>query len=81
MIFRKAVKEDVPGIVQLLASDKPGQLREEYRNPLPDANYQAFGRISQNQKLVVAENESGKVIATLQLGFKATHEGMKPILT
>lgn len=71
MIFRKAVKEDVPVIVQLLANDKLGQLREDHRDPLPDAYYQAFGRINQdhNQELIVVENESGEIIATLQLSF------------
>ncbi|GAB3166268.1 GNAT family N-acetyltransferase [Telluribacter humicola] len=71
MIFRKAAREDVPVIVRLLANDKLGQLREDYRDPLPDEYYEAFERISrdQNQELVVVENELGEIIATLQLSF------------
>jgi GNAT superfamily N-acetyltransferase len=71
MKFRKAAREDVPVIVQLLANDKLGQLREDYRDPLPDAYYEAFERISrdQNQELMVVENELGEIIATLQLSF------------
>ncbi|WP_247235417.1 GNAT family N-acetyltransferase [Telluribacter sp. SYSU D00476] len=71
MKFRKAVKEDVPLIVQLLANDKLGQLREEYRDPLPDSYYQAFERINldTNQELIVVEDRVGEIIATLQLSF------------
>jgi len=33
MKFRKAKKEDVPFIVEMLANDKLGKLREDYNNP------------------------------------------------
>lgn len=71
MKFRKAVRGDVPSIVQLLANDKLGQLRENYREPLPDVYYDAFEKISHdpNQELVVVENESEEIIGTLQLSF------------
>ncbi len=71
MQIRKADREDVPAIVQLLANDKLGKLREDYRNPLPDTYYNAFDNIfnDPNQELVVIENENGEVIGTLQLSF------------
>lgn len=71
MKFRKAVKEDIPFIVQLLANDKLGQLREDYQHPLPDKYYQAFKCIHEdpNQELMVIENESEEIIGTLQLSF------------
>ncbi|MFD2098244.1 GNAT family N-acetyltransferase [Flagellimonas iocasae] len=71
MKIRQAKKEDVPAIVQMLANDKLGKLREEYRDPLPDTYYHAFDNIfnDPNQELVVIENENGEVIGTLQLSF------------
>lgn len=71
MKFRKAVREDVPFIVQMLADDKLGQLREDYQDPLPEMYYSAFEQIDHdpNQELVVIENTSGEIIGTLQLSF------------
>ncbi len=70
MIFRKATKSDVPFIVQMLANDKLGKLREDYREPLPERYYAAFENIDAdpNQELVVVEKD-GEVIGTLQLSF------------
>lgn len=71
MKFRKAVRDDVPFIVQLLANDTLGQLREDFRDPLPDVYFKAFERIDNdpNQELVVIENESEEIIDSLQLSF------------
>ncbi|MCR9102480.1 MAG: GNAT family N-acetyltransferase [bacterium] len=69
-VFRSATRIDVAAIVRLLADDKLGQQREDYRDPLPEAYYEAFNRIDQdpNQELMVVElNE--QVIGTLQLSF------------
>lgn len=70
MIFRKATKADVPFIVQMLANDKLGKLREDYQEPLPEKYYTAFENINtdQNQELIVVEKD-GEVIGTLQLSF------------
>lgn len=70
MIFRKATKADVPFIVQMLANDKLGKLREDYQEPLPEKYYAAFENINadQNQELIVVEKD-GEVIGTLQLSF------------
>ena len=69
--FRKAQKADVPFIVELLANDKLGALREDYQNPLPEKYYQAFDRIDADphQELIVVEDEKNKIIGTLQLSF------------
>ena len=69
--FRKAQKADVPFIVELLANDKLGALREDYQNPLPEKYYQAFERIDADphQELIVVEDEKNKIIGTLQLSF------------
>lgn len=71
MKFRKAIKSDLPFIIQLLANDKLGALREDYRQPLPDSYNIAFDNIIQdaNQELMVVTNEEGEVIGTLQLSF------------
>lgn len=71
MKFRKANQNDVSSIVGLLAHDKLGKLREDYRIPLPDKYYRAFERISrdENQELMVVENEVGEIIGTFQMSF------------
>lgn len=69
-VFRSATRIDVAAIVCLLADDKLGQQREDYRDPLPEAYYEAFNRIDQdpNQELMVVELAK-QVIGTLQLSF------------
>jgi len=69
--IRLAKKADVPMIIALIANDKLGQLREDYRNPLPNPYYDAFENIAAdpNQELVVMETENGQIIGTLQLSF------------
>ena len=69
-VFRSATRIDVAAIVRLLADDKLGQQREDYRDPLPEAYYEAFNRIDQdpNQELMVVELAE-EVIGTLQLSF------------
>ena len=71
MIFRKATKQDLPKIIEMIANDKLGQLREDFQNPLPSKYYQAFENIDQdkNQELMVIENENKEIIGTLQLSF------------
>jgi GNAT superfamily N-acetyltransferase len=68
--IRKAVREDVPIIVELLADDPLGAQREHATDPLPKAYYESFEAIDAdpNQRLVVGERE-GVIIATLQLTF------------
>lgn len=71
MRIRKAQKEDVQFIVKMLANDKLGKLRENYKLPLPEKYLEAFENINDdpNQELVVIEDETEKVIGTLQLSF------------
>src|SRR5690242_11208253 len=71
MKFRKATRSDVPLIVQLLANDKLGQLRERFEDPLPEKYYEAFNKIAAdtNQELIVVENDQHEIIGTLQLSF------------
>ena len=71
MIFRKATKKDVPFIVQLIADDDLGKLRENYQLPLPKAYFKAFENINTdpNQELIIVENETSEIIGTLQLTF------------
>jgi GNAT superfamily N-acetyltransferase len=69
--FRIATKKDVPFIVEMLADDKLGALREKYENPLPQLYYDAFEEINadKNQELVVVEDINQEIIGTLQLSF------------
>lgn len=71
MNFRRAVRRDVPVIVQMLADDELGQLRESFSDPLPETYYQAFAKITDdpNQELIVVENDQREIIGTLQLSF------------
>lgn len=71
MIIRTAEKKDVPTIVEMIANDKLGKLRENFQKPLPDSYYNAFENIATdpNQELVVIETDSGQVIGTMQLSF------------
>lgn len=71
MKIRKATKKDIPSIIQMLANDKLGELREDYQDPLPDLYYNAYKNIDSdpNQELVVIETSEKQVIGTLQLSF------------
>jgi len=69
--FRKAQKEDIPFIVEMLANDKLGAIRETYQTPLLDQYYVAFDNIDseENQELIVVEDSDKVIIGTLQLSF------------
>ncbi|MFK7770483.1 MAG: N-acetyltransferase family protein [Saprospiraceae bacterium] len=71
MTFRKATKNDLPKIIEMLSDDKLGKLREDFQEPLPPKYYQAFENINQdkNQELMVIENNDDEIIGTLQLSF------------
>ena len=70
IIFRRAVREDVPEIVRLLSEDDLGSQRERYEIPLPEAYYAAFEQIERDtsHELIVAEL-NGKVLGTLHLMY------------
>lgn len=70
LIFRLAKREDVPAIVRMLADDELGSQREKFEDPLPEAYYSAFEKITNdsNHELIVAES-NGEVIGTLHLMF------------
>lgn len=71
MKFREAKKEDVTEIVRMIANDKLGKTREDFRESLPEKYLAAFDNINKdpNQELIVVENEEQEVIGTLQLSF------------
>lgn len=71
MNYRKATLKDLPFVVEMLADDKLGSQREKFEKPLPKAYYSAFSKIDAdiNQELIVVENESSKIVGTMQLSF------------
>lgn len=71
MIFRKATRDDLQIIIQLIADDALGKTRENYNDPLPDQYIEAFESINidPNQELIVVENLEKEIIGTLQLTF------------
>jgi ribosomal protein S18 acetylase RimI-like enzyme len=71
-VLRRAVADDLPAIVAMLADDTLGAAREDARLPLAQAYLDAFAAIAAdpNQLLAVAELE-GAVAGTLQVSFLA----------
>ncbi|MEX0312916.1 MAG: N-acetyltransferase family protein [Allomuricauda sp.] len=71
MKFRKATKNDVATIVEMISDDELGKTRENYQVPLPSEYLDAFEKINadRNQELIIVENEKSDVIGTLQLSF------------
>ncbi|AXT19001.1 GNAT family N-acetyltransferase [Flavobacteriaceae bacterium AU392] len=71
MKFRKATKNDIAKIVEMIADDELGKTRENYQIPLPIEYLVAFENIDsdQNQELIVVENKNSEIIGTMQLSF------------
>lgn len=71
MIFRQAITEDLPLIIEMIADDALGSKRENFTIPLPKTYYDAFERIDSdpNQELMVVEKEAGQIIAVFQMTF------------
>ncbi|MCF7561802.1 GNAT family N-acetyltransferase [Sabulilitoribacter multivorans] len=71
MKFRKATKNDLPQIIQMIADDELGMKRENYKIPLPNEYLKAFEKINSdsNQEIIVVENNNSEIIGTLQLTF------------
>lgn len=78
LTFRLATKDDLTDIVNMLADDPLGALREKIETTLPETYSQAFARIKNdsNQELTVAQLD-GEIVATFQLTFiqYLTHQG------
>ncbi|WP_338875776.1 GNAT family N-acetyltransferase [Spirosoma sp. SC4-14] len=78
LTFRLATANDLVEIVQMLADDPLGSMREKLELPLPEAYIKAFERIikDSNQELTLAEL-NGKPVGTFQLTFiqYLTHQG------
>jgi GNAT superfamily N-acetyltransferase len=70
VLFRLALRNDLPSIVRMLAEDDLGSQRERNEDPLPAPYYSAFEQIHHdpNHELIVAERD-GEVIGTLHLMF------------
>lgn len=68
--FRLAGREDVPGIVGLLADDELGKKREDFQDPLPQSYWDAFAKIEEdpNQELTLVFHQS-ELLACFQLSF------------
>lgn len=68
--FRRATRDDLPTVVELLADDDIGETREVVGIPLDKRYVGAFGAIDSdpNQLLAVAER-GGEVVGCLQLSF------------
>ena len=71
MNFRKATKNDISTIVEMIADDELGKTRENFQKPLPKEYLTAFEKINsdKNQELIVVENENSEIIGVLQLSF------------
>ena len=69
--FRRAIRDDLPAIVRLLADDPLGASREQVTTPLPEAYYTAFDAIEgdPNNELIVLETNARAVVGVLQMTF------------
>jgi ribosomal protein S18 acetylase RimI-like enzyme len=67
--IRRARRDDVEIIVQMLADDPLGGARERIEDPLPPLYFRAFEALEQvsNIQIVVAEGADGIVVGCLQL--------------
>lgn len=78
LIFREATKNDLPGLVKLLADDELGAGREDTSSPLNQRYLDAFHSIERdpNNELTVVEC-NGELVGMLQLSFLPylTHTG------
>jgi ribosomal protein S18 acetylase RimI-like enzyme len=70
LVFRQAVMEDLPYIVDMLADDPLGAQRERFEVPLPVSYFAAFEAIDRSplNELIVAAVDD-KVIGVLQITF------------
>lgn len=70
ILFRKARREDLKAILELLNDGKVGNVLERIEDPLPAAYDEAFAAIEAdpNQLLLVGEI-GGRIVASLQLTF------------
>lgn len=68
LIFRAATAADLPRLVEMLADDALGAMRERSEDPLPDAYCDAFAAIEADpaNELVVALSD-GRLVGFLQL--------------
>ncbi len=77
--FRRATRDDLPSIVQLLADDPLGAKREKYSVPLPSGYYDAFAAIErdENNELIVVEDSERQILGVLQMTFipSITYQG------
>jgi ribosomal protein S18 acetylase RimI-like enzyme len=77
--IRRALRDDVPVIIRLLADDPLGRGREEPDEPLPEGYWDAFDRLRRdpNAVLAVVQDSSKTVIGCLQLNFiiGLSHQG------
>ncbi|MDR6721687.1 GNAT superfamily N-acetyltransferase [Paenibacillus amylolyticus] len=78
MDFREATLGDLSKIVQMLADDELGKIRERYETPLPDSYVKAFEAIDSdpNNELIVA-CLGEEIVGVLQITFTPyiTHQG------
>ena len=70
IVFRNATRIDVPLLVEMLADDPLGLLRERDIDPLPESYLEAFEAIDAdpNHELIVAEVD-GDIAGFLQVSF------------
>ena len=86
--FRRARRDDVNAIVELLANDRLGSTRERLQEPLPSSYFEAFEAIDRDphNTLIVAQQQN-RVVGVLQLtlipgmtyegGWRAQIEGVR----
>ncbi len=69
-VFRQAIEQDLPALIQMLSNDQLGDQREDYSLPLHKNYIRAFQQINNdpNNELIVVENDN-QIVGMLQLTF------------
>lgn len=82
--IRRALRDDVPSIVRLLADDPLGRGREAPDEPLAESYWDAFDELRRdpNTVLAVVQDGSKAVIGCMQLNFMIglSHQGAARML-
>ena len=70
LIYREAVKPDLPYLVEMLADDELGAQREDFSSPVNSAYVLAIDQIiaDPNNELIVVEADK-RIVGMLQLTF------------
>ncbi|HET6160594.1 MAG TPA: GNAT family N-acetyltransferase [Dongiaceae bacterium] len=70
LLFRQAIRDDLPAILAMIADDQLGQAREDASLPLDQRYLDAFAAIERDpNQMLIAVEQQGAVIGCFQITF------------